>query len=386
VKRALSFLVALGLWAALSGCAHGKAADAIARAAAEEALWNCQCLVSGLATGFDEVGGEQRIWVAAGREVTRVVPGGEPVVEWRAPRFTQILRLESGDLDGDGVDEWVVMLKANSVRSVLIGRREGRREALAMPWNGYLRIMLDAEAQPTLVGQGSSGHRPFFGPVHRIELSEDGKLRKGAPLGLPAGTPLFDFFWLPGSEAAPARLFSLEPSDQLAERDLRSPKARTWRSDSRIVARPVEIEREFRGYFGEQQDEFIRLAAPIEVSDPDGDGVFEALLVGGTAKSAVVFETMRFHQGGDVRLLAASDRGLVELRRSALLGRAVAAASSWSAGNGRRYWVAAVWTRHRAVFKPPESRLLLLDAASGDLVSALAVGSSPPRQPDDGQQ
>jgi len=370
----------------LAGCAHGKAADAIARAAAQEALWSCQCLATGLATGFDEAGGEQRIWVAAGREITTVVPGAEPVVEWRAPRFTRILRLESGDLDGDGIDEWVVLLEANSVRSVVVGRRNGTWETLAKPWNGYLRIMLDASAKPTLVAQSSAGHKPFFGPLHRIELADNGTLSKGAALALPAGTPLFDFFWLPGTDPAASRLFSLESSDQLAERDARSPKSRTWRSDSRIVARPVEIEREFRGYFGEQQDEFIRLAAPIEVSDFDGDGVFEALLVGGAARPAVVFENMRFHQGGDVRLLAAGERGLAELRRSALLGRAVAAASSWSAGDGGRYWVAAVWTRHRAVFKRPESRLLLLDALSGDLVSALSVGASPPRQPDDGQQ
>jgi len=379
--RHLLLLLALLLCAMGSACAHGRAAEAMQLATAQDALWSCQCVVTGMATGYDEEGGEHRIWLAVDRDVLAVVPGEEPVVVWSAPRFTRILRLEAGDLDGDGSDEWLVLFEANSVRSLVVGLRDGRREALAKPWNGYLRMLVDSDGKSRLVGQSSAGHRPFWGPLYPIELSEEGKLSKGEPLSLPVGTGLFDFFWLPGSPQAPARLFSLEATDQLAERDPRSPKARIWRSDYRIVARPVEIEREVRGYFGEQELRFIRLAAPVEVRDWDGDGRFEALLVGGAPKPAVVFENLRLHQGGDVRLLTAGPRGLEELHRSPLMGRAVAAAASWWSPGGQRFWLAAVWTRYRAVFKRPETRLLLLDAKSGDMLpaaEALSVPVSPP--------
>ena len=369
MRPALLLLVG-SLFATGFGCAHGRAAEAMELATAQDAMWSCQCLVTGMATGYDEEGGEHRIWLADDREVRAVVPGGEPVVLWTAPRFTRILRLEAGDLDGDGSDEWLVLFEANSLRSVVVGLRNGRREALSKPWNGYLRMLVDSNGQSMLVGQSSAGHRPFWGPIYPIELSAEGKLSKGEPLSLPAGTGLFDFFWLPASKEAGARLFSVEPTDQLAERDPRSPKARIWRSDNRIVARPVEIEREIRGYFGEEELRFIRLVAPVEVRDWGGDGRFEALLVGGVPRPAVVFENLRLHQGGDVRLLTAAPRGLEELHRSPLMGRAVAAASSWWSVGGRRFWVAAVWTRHRSLFKRPETRLLLLDPESGDLLPA----------------
>jgi hypothetical protein len=351
-------------------------------AAGHDALWSCQCQVTGLATGYDSRGGDQVIWVAAGRDVHAVGPGQDPVVVWSGPRFSRIVRLEAADLDGDGISEWLVVLVANSVRSIVVGMRDGKREALPRPWNGYLRTLVDADGSSLLVGQSGAGDRDFWGPLYRVELSDAGKLSRGERLDLPAGLPLYDFFWLPGSGGEQARLFSVEETDQLAERDARSPKARIWRSDNRIVARPVELEREFRGYFGEVKEQFVRLTAPIEVSDADGDGSYEALLVAGLAKPAVVFENMRFHQGGDVRRLRAGPRGLEETYRSPLMGRAVAAASSWTSPSGRRFLVAAVWTRHRAIFKGPESRLLLLDASSGDLLPASEAAPAPVPEPE----
>ena len=372
--RVLLALLFSLLTMSLLACAHLQASQAaLAVASSKDALWTGLTLVNGLAVGSDAAGSPNKIWLAADREVNSLSPTGELTLEWQAPRFTRILRLEAGDLDGDGSDEWLVLLDAGSVRSVVVGMRDGSRQDLARPWSGYLRMLVGPDGSPSLVAQSSAGHRPFFGPIYQVSIGDKGKLERGEPLPLPRGMPLYDFFWMPGSNGAEARLFSLEATDHIAERDPRSPKARIWRSDSGFVVRPVEIEREFRGYFGEHTEEFIRLAPPVPVGDFDGDGDVEALLVGGTPRPAVVFENMRFHQGGDVRLLEAGERGLTEVRRSPLMGRVVAAAVPWTNVAGRRLWVAAVWTRHRAFFKRPETRILLLDPVTGDLLSAEAA-------------
>tara|TARA_Y100001968_G_scaffold221878_1_gene204714 strand:+ start:186 stop:764 length:579 start_codon:yes stop_codon:yes gene_type:complete len=138
----------------------------------------------------------------------------------------------------------------------------------------------------------------------------------------------------------------------------------------------VEFERDVRGYFGEQDEERIRLSAPVHVLPAGSDGTFELLTVGRPPPPTVVFEELRFYEGGDVRLLASQPRGVVELRRSPLFGRQVVAVAPWTAPSGRRLWVAAVWTRVRTLFSKSESRILALDPVNADLLPAALAWQS----------
>lgn len=360
-------LVAAAALSPLAGCGHGRGAAARDLALTGQALWVGELGAVGLAAGRDLADGPELLWLAEPRGVHVLGPDGSQALTWKPPRFARIIRFEAADLDGDGVDEWVVVMDQGRIRSVLVGLDEGRREALGRPWNGFLRPVIGPEGEVRLEGQRAGGDAPFRGPVIVVEPGDKGWVA-GAPVGLPAGVSLFDFAWLPGAEDRPARLFSFDASGFLEERDARSPRAIVWRSPDRFVGRPVELDRDYRNMLGEEEGVTLRLAPPVSLVDEDGDGLQELLMVGGTQTPVVVFENLRVYQGGDVRLLTPTSRGVEETRRSPLLGRAMVAVCPWSPASGERVWAAAVWTRLSSGFVRPESRVFLLDPASGDLL------------------
>lgn len=349
------------------GCGHGQAAGACDLALAGPSAWVGAVEAVGLASGFDFPGGPERLWLAEPRGVHAIGADGQDEVVWTPPRFSTIVRFEVADLDGDGVHEWVVILDQGRIRSLVVGVDSGRRSATGRPWNGFLRPFVDGQGSAGLVGQRCSGDEPFQGPIVRIERGPGGDLAARDALGLPAGLSVFDFAWLPSGPGRPARLFSFSEAGHAEERDARSPQAVIWRSDERFLARPVEIRREYRDMLGEARTTSIRLAPPAILVDEDADSSPEILVVGGAQVPVVVFEDLRVWQGGDARLLAPAARGLVELRRSPLLGRAMVAVAPWHPTPDRRVWAVAVWTRIGSGFARPESRVFLLDPATGDL-------------------
>ena len=354
---------------ALAGCAHGLGAAARDLALTGQALWTGEVGVVGLDAGRDAADGEELLWAAEPRGVHLLASDGTSTVAWTPPRFARIIRFEVADVDADGVDEWVVVMDHGRIRSVLVGLEDGVRQPRGKPWNGFLRPVIGADGAVHLVGQRAGGDAPFRGPV--IGLAEgDKRWAAGEPVGLPPDVSVFDYAWLPAVADRPARLFSFEGSGFVEERDARSPRAITWRSDDRFVGRPVELDRDYRNMLGEEEDVTLRLVPPVSLVDEDGDGAHELLMVGGTQTPVVVFENLRVYQGGDVRLLTPTSRGLEETRRSPLLGRAMVAVSPWSPAPGERVWAAAVWTRLGSGFVRPESRIFLLDPATGDLVGA----------------
>ena len=104
-----------------------------------------------------------------------------------------------------------------------------------------------------------------------------------------------------------------------------------------------------------------------------------ALIVGGVHNPVAVLQNLRVWQGGDVRLYEATSRGLQEVRRTPLLGRAVVAATPWNVTPTDTVWAAAVWTKPAGGMTKPESRVFLFDPATGDL---LGGGGLPLRVPE----
>jgi len=366
-RSVLASLVLALCGAAVAGCAHDRGAVARDLALAGQALWVDDVSVVGLDSGLDAPGGAEQLWLAEGKGVHRLGADGTSELAWRPPRFARIIRFEAADLDADGIDEWVVVMDHGRIRSVVVGLVDGERVVLGRPWNGFLRPVVGPDGAARVEGQRAGGDAPFRGPVIAVERAGD-RWSAGEPTGLPASVSLFDFAWLPGVEDRPARLFSFDAAGFLEERDARSPRAIIWRSADRFVGRPIELDRDYRNMLGEEQGVTLRLAPPTSLVDEDGDGASELLMVGGTQTPVVVFENLRLYQGGDVRLLAAAARGAEEVRRSPLLGRAMVAVCPWSPDPDTRVWAAAVWTRLGSGFVRPESRVFLLDPATGDLL------------------
>jgi hypothetical protein len=368
--QALSLVLVLaGAGLFLASCGQGRGAAARDLALTGQALWTGDLGIVGLDAGRDEPGGTERLWMAEAKGIHLLATDGSATVAWKPPRFARIIRFEAADLDGDGVDEWVVVMDQGRIRSVVVELRDGQRQTRGKPWNGFLRPVVGADGGVTLAGQRAGGDAPFRGPVIGVQREEKGWVA-GEQVGLPPGVSVFDYAWLPEGPERPARLFSFAEGGFMEERDARSPRAIVWRSDDRFVSRPVELDREYRNMLGEQEGTTLRLAPPVSIVDEDEDGAPELLMVGGTQTPVVVFENLRVYQGGDARLLTPTSRGVEETRRSPLLGRAMVAVTPWSPVAGERVWAAAVWTRMSSGFVRPESRVFLLDPATGDLVGA----------------
>ncbi len=343
----------------LGGCAGSRTQVAQEAALAGDAVFAGDVLATGLASGRDAADGPERLWLADERRVWELSKDAvAPVERWRAPRFSRIVRFEAADLDGDGADEWVVLLDQGRMRSAVVEVAEdGVRSMDGRPFGGYLRPIVGADGALTLVAQHAGADAPFRGQVRRIARTDDGKWKPGESLGLPADVAIFDFFWLDG------RLFGAEASGKLQERDPRSLKAVLWRSDVRVAGRPLEIERSYQNMLGEEQEAGLRLLPPwVRV----GDG--ELILAGGVHNPVAMLRDLRVWQGGDVRLMRLADRGLEEVRRTPLLGRAVVAVADWEIAEGEHVWAAAVWTRAAGGFVKPESRVFLFDPETGNLL------------------
>jgi hypothetical protein len=341
-----------------------------------DALWTCRCTAVGIAAGRSTPDGPEELWVAAGRDVFRVAPNGRSEVVWKAPLFTEILRLEAIDLDGDGVHEWVVLLDAGNVRGEVVAIEDGVRRRRGKPWGGWLRAWWEPDGTPMLLGQRVGGDRPFWGTVSRLERDDRDRLQPvdGGPV-FPPRVGIFDAFTVPGAEG---RMFGMRPDGRLVEygptTGLASPEQ--WVSDGRPIGRAVELRRTFRSILGEEEEAVIRLPPPV-VGLPSGG----ALLVAGTAPAVAVFEDFILHRGGDVRSVRVDpDRGLSWGSRTAVVGRAITAASPWTP-NGRTVWAAAVWTRAPQEFGPPETRILLFDPSTGDSLPVEALMGEPLRPP-----
>lgn len=361
-------LAALLLLVVVAGCAHAQSAQDTALGAVE--LYQGRVLAVGIAAGRDGADQPQKLWLAEERGVHELGPEGAVQV-WKPPRFTRILRLQAADLDGDGADEWVVLIDQGRMRSLIVGVGPEGRTTLGRPWNGWLRPVQRADGSWELVGQRSGGERSFRGPNKRVTLQADGSLLEGERLDLPPNLAVYDWFEVPEppseeGEEPRLRLFSVEESGKLVERDPRSPRAITWRGDERVAGRIVEATRVSQSMLGDEEELVVRLLPPVAAADADGrPGV---LLVGGTQTPVAVLRGLRIFQGGDVRLLVPDDRGLREVRRTPLVGRAVVAATTWEIEPGRTVWAAAVWMKVAGGFERPESRVFLFDPATGDLV------------------
>lgn len=364
--------VLLALAVLASGCAGLE--QARKEALAVDALWSCSCAVTGLTTGRSAPEGPEELWVAAGREIVQVAGDGTSSVVWTAPVFTEILRFEVADLDADGIDEWVVVLDAGSVRSVVVGVEDGVRTQRGKAWAGWLRTW--TQGPPMLLGQRVGGDRPYWGTVSKLELDDKGRWQpvEGGPL-YPPRVGIFDPFTL---AAAPERIFGLREDGRVVEygptTGLASPEQ--WVSDGRPIGRPIELRRTFRSVLGEEEEAVVRLPPPV-VALSGGGG----LAVTGTPAALAVFEDFVVHRGGEVRAVHSTpERGLSWGTRTPVVGRAITAATPWTP-NGREVWAAAVWTRAPQDFGPPESRILLFDPTRGDALAPSALEGPHARWP-----
>jgi hypothetical protein len=356
-----------GLWllaflsSGLIGCATlERSRGAIELAKSNPSLVTCDCKIGSITAGKLVADEPTRLWLADERGVHELQADGQLRRVWSTPRFARLLRLEAADLDGDGISEWVVLYDTGRFRSHVLSWNGETWEA-SKPWAGFLRPVENEAGGIDLLGQAPGGRKYHAETVSIVSREEDGKLRPGERVETLTGLPLYDFFWT-GSPRE--RLFVLEANGSITERDPRSPKAVLWRLDERIVARPIEMERQSRDMLGQSEDERIRLA-PVPVVGINAAGTEEVLVVSGPPVPVFAFENMRISGGGDVRLFSVGSRGLDERVRSPLLGLDLSA--SWAGeALGRTLWIAAVWTKDGGGFSKPESRVFRLDPATGD--------------------
>lgn len=367
-RRALHLLAAAGLL--VGGCAHGRAGEAREAARTGLPLLVGSFEAQGLAVAARTPGAEDELWLADEKAVLQLDSEGGTSRAWKPPGFARILRIDGGDIDGDGQDELLVLADAGRVRAWILGWGADGWAPIAPPWAGWLRIAPGPLGAPVLIGSRVAPGSPRAA-LERVEL-RDGKLVVAEPLGLPPGLSVFDVAWIPQGDRV--RLITLESNDRIAERDPRSPRSLLWRTDGRPVARPVEVERTDRDLLGEQVRSTIRLAAPTHTLDIDGDGQLELLVIGGNATPVAVLENLRVYEGGDVRVYSLAERGLVESVRTPILGVQMLAAAPWRYG-GRDVLVAAVWTRKGGGFVRPETRVFLFDSRTGDLLDPATLGS-----------
>jgi len=319
-----------------------------------------------------------------------LAPDGTLTEVWEVPRFARLLRLEAADLDGDGIVEWVVLYDTGRFRSHVL-RWTGDSWESSKPWAGFLRPDAQAGEKTRLLGQ-SAGSGRFHGE-RIVEITEaEGKLVAGEQVVVAPGVFLYDFFWVPGERP---RLFVLEEGGSISERDPRSPRAVLWRSEERIVARPLELRRSSRDMLGESTEDTIRFAPPVVLAQWDDDPTPEVFLVTGPAVPMFAFENLRISGGGDVRVFDVGERGLQELVRTPLLGLDLSA--TWAGQfQGELLWIASVWMKDLGGFAKPESRLFRFNPSSGDPrawaagtveePSELAAPPAPAVQEDDGDQ
>ncbi len=371
----MRLLALLGLLMTM-GC--GQAATGAQQLAlGSDGIWSARRAVRSIASGSATADAPSELWLADERSVTTVQADGTASETWRPPRFARILRLEAMDLNGDGGSEWVVTLVGARMRSLVLGWRDGAWVELAAGKPGFLRPVLGPEGEPMLLGQSAGSESPYSGPIRRVHLA-DGALTDGEALMLPPQLSLHDVFWVPEGDLV--RLFSLESTGHVGERDMRSPRALVWRSDGRTVSRPVVVERDYTNLLGEELEASLDLPTPPVVVDPDGDGTFEVMLVAGSTTPVAMLENVRVLQGGDARLMVPAARGLEEVRRTPLLGRAMVGVVPWQV-DGAPVWAAAVWVRADTGFARPETRVYLFDPTTGDLLSAPSETPAPDATP-----
>lgn len=352
----------------LCACAHTQ--EAVERARDQGALVTLGEEIHSLAHGRDG-GPEDVLWAASPGAVWAIDGAGQAAVVWSPPRFTRILHLEAAQLDDDAPTEWVVILDGGRIRSEVV-EWDGVRKITGKPWFGFARPAWDGE-KTRLLGQKAGGERPFWGHIEWLDRDGDGALVPSSDLGVQDSVNLFEVH--PGASSGGMRILAFEPSGQLAERSAQRPKDVLWRSDDRPVGRPVVADRSYTNLLGEERGEVLSIPPPPEWADLDGDGALDLLVAGNPGPPVRVFENLLALQGGDLRFYQWKERGVLEVRRTQLVGRAVTGVAAWT-WRGRPVWVAAVWTRLRGGFAPAETRLLLFDPATGEALSADAAGAA----------
>lgn len=352
---------------AVTGCGHA-AAGAQARALEAGALWTGPTAVLSLAVGRVNKSGDEVLWLAHEKAVVELADDGVANEVWRPPKFARVVRMEAMDLDGDGGAEWVVTIDGVRIRSVVLSH-DGEQWVETANRTGFLRPLMGPDGEPWLLAQSVGAEQSYSGPITRMTLS-GGRLAAGETVDVPRTLSLHDIFYVPTAEGH--RLFAFEPSGHLSERDPRSPRAQLWRADARTVSRPVQVDRRVGNLLGEEVEETLELPVPPVVTDLDGDGSHEVLVVAGVTTPVAVLENVRVLQGGDARVMKPGVRGLEESHRSLLLGRAMVGAVPFVLRDGTSVLAAAVWTRSDTGFVRPESRVFLLDPATGDLLNRSA--------------
>lgn len=150
--------------------------------------------------------------------------------------------LDGADLDGDGKPELYVTAGFSGDLDSLVVVFEGgvlRVVQEHLPW--YFRsVPLPGDERVLLAQRQGSLREDFGGPVFRVHR-EEGRLRAGEPLDLPASLPLYGFvpFPVPGEERLFARLSTLDFLQVVS-----AAGTKLWESDERFGGSEAYLERE----------------------------------------------------------------------------------------------------------------------------------------------
>jgi len=226
-------------------------------------------------------------------------------VGWAAAIF----HVGAGDIDRDGIDEiYVVEKPGNFVRSAGYRFVNGKLERFFKEGGVFLRVVRSSNAASTdgdvLYGQSYGSSRPFHRSVLRYRFSADKKKLESASAGLPSNMTLFDFAVVGSS----GFIASLDYESKL--RLYNSSGDPVWTSQDAFGGSDIRLE-------SADKRNSTELHTGVEAIDIDGDNVAEILAVqnlldGGMIPGFIRIGNLQGYKNGRIVALALSGNTLVE--------------------------------------------------------------------------
>jgi hypothetical protein len=213
-------------------------------------------------------------------------------------RWSNILAMDAADINGNGVAEiFVTSYYGQEVNSYVLELQEGE---WVLTWRDvglFFRVLPDRRGQPTLYAQSAGVDTAFSGGVH-IYRWQDGRYERGSQVKLPRGTFIYNFALGDvrndggkqvvqiTSREHRLRVFSggklkSEPPDRFGG------SGNTFRFENPLVVRNMTSSNE--------HDDLVErydVHPPMLVTDLDGDGKRELVVVRNLASTGYTFKTI----------------------------------------------------------------------------------------------
>jgi len=128
--------------------------------------------------------------------------------------YDQYLSVDVADVTGSGKKEIIVTSYNQGVLdSFVLQYKDGKYTKIAKDLRWFLRV-IEVSGTPTLVGQKMGIQMPFGSPIHEI-VWENGKFREGKKMDIPEGLSVYGLTIRPLEKDGPEKVIGLDPYDYL---------------------------------------------------------------------------------------------------------------------------------------------------------------------------